>query len=121
MSDLIQRLRRTYRKEYAPTGSMTGSIANYGRQFPLLATEVLINPDGPAAADEIERLTAEVQRLDYNTTHTCWDECPRLPCAQRREIEALTAQLAEARESERAADADLAHGTIADSDGDDGA
>lgn len=49
------------------------------------------------AAAEIERLTAEVQRLDYNTTHTCWDECPRLACAQRREIDALTAQLAEAQ------------------------
>ena len=50
------------------------------------------------AADEIERLTAEVKRLDYSTTHTCWDECPRVPCAQRREIEALTAQLARARQ-----------------------
>lgn len=55
------------------------------------------------AADEIERLTAEVRRLDHSTTHTCWDECPRLACAQRREIDALTAQLAVARESERAA------------------
>ena len=43
-------------------------------------------------------LTAEVQRLDYSTTHTCWDECPRLACAQRREIEALTAKLARARQ-----------------------
>jgi hypothetical protein len=50
------------------------------------------------AADRIEALTAEVQRLDYSTTHTCWDECPRLPCAQRREIEALTAR-AEAAEA----------------------
>ena len=50
------------------------------------------------AADEIERLTAEVRRLDHSTTHTCWDECPRLACAQRREIEALTAQLARARQ-----------------------
>ena len=46
----------------------------------------------------IEALTAEVRRLDYSTTHTCWDECPRLPCAQRREIEALTAR-AEAAEA----------------------
>ena len=46
------------------------------------------------AADEIERLTAEVQRLDYSTIHTCHAECPRLPCVQRREIEALTAELA---------------------------
>ena len=50
------------------------------------------------AANEIERLTAEVRRLDHSTTHTCWDECPRLACAQRREIDALTAQLAEAQQ-----------------------
>ena len=50
------------------------------------------------AADRIEILTAEVQRLDYSTTHTCWDECPRVPCAQRREIEALTTQLARAKQ-----------------------
>ena len=50
------------------------------------------------AADEIERLTAEVKRLDHSTIHTCWDECPRLACVQRREIEALTAKLAHARQ-----------------------
>ena len=50
------------------------------------------------AADEIEALTAEVKRLDYITTHTCWDECPRLACVQRREIERLTAQLAKAQQ-----------------------
>lgn len=68
------------------------------------------NADGQmvdALLDRIEALTAEVRRLDYSTIHTCWDECPRLPCAQRREIEALTAQLAEARESERAAMTEL--------------
>ena len=98
------------------------------------------------AADEIERLTAEVKRLDHSTIHTCWDECPRVACAQRREIEALTAQLAEARQTERAAvvawlrgrliyqhlitaieagehltRADPVRDTLADSDGDDGA
>ena len=76
MSDLIKRL-----------------LVNSGEAFDLLLE----------AAAEIERLTAEVKRLDYSTTHTCWDECPRVVCAQRREIEALTAQIAEARESERAA------------------
>ena len=55
------------------------------------------------ATARAEAAEAEVRRLDYSTTHTCWDECPRLPCAQRREIEVLTAQLTEARESERAA------------------
>ena len=50
------------------------------------------------AADEIERLTAEVKRLDHSSIHTCWDECPRLACAQRRELDALTAQLAVAQQ-----------------------
>ena len=46
------------------------------------------------AADRIEALTAEVRRLQYDGIHTCHAECPRLPCVQRREIEALTAELA---------------------------
>ena len=45
------------------------------------------------AADRIEALTAEVQRLTYDGIHTCHAECPRLPCTLRREIEALTAEL----------------------------
>lgn len=57
--DLVQRLRRTYRKEYAPTGSMCGDISNRLRPFPILATEVLFNPDGAAAADCIEQLERE--------------------------------------------------------------
>ena len=89
MSDLIERLRQLA----SNTGKMT-----WVNDLPMPATAVL-----HLAADEIERLTVEVQRLDHSTTHTCWDECPRLACAQRREIEALTAQLAEAREIERAA------------------
>ena len=65
MSDkeLVERLRRTYRKEYAPTGSSVGDISNRLRPFPILATELLFNPDGPAAADRIEALSAEVERL----------------------------------------------------------
>jgi hypothetical protein len=40
------------------------------------------------AADAIERLT-------YDGIHTCHDDCPRLPCVQRREIDALRAEVAE--------------------------
>jgi hypothetical protein len=61
--DLVQRLRRTYRKEYAPTGSTVGDISNRLRPFPILATEVLFNPDGTAAADLIEAQAAEIDRL----------------------------------------------------------
>lgn len=57
--DLVQRLRRTYRKEFAVTGSMFGDISNRLRPFPILATEVLFNPDGREAADRIEQLERE--------------------------------------------------------------
>ena len=57
--DLVQRLRRTYRKEFAVTGSTVGDISNRLRPFPILATEVLFNPDGTAAADRIEQLERE--------------------------------------------------------------
>lgn len=46
-------------------------------------------------AAEVERLRAEVQRLDIAGTHTCHDDCPKLPCVQRREIERLRAELAD--------------------------
>ena len=42
---------------------------------------------------EVERLRAEVQRLDIAGTHSCHDDCPKLPCAQRREIERLKRDL----------------------------
>ena len=61
--DLVQRLRRTYRKEYAPTGSICGDNSNKPFPFPILAAEVLFNPDGAAAADRIEALEAEIERL----------------------------------------------------------
>ena len=61
--DLVQRLRRTYRKEYAPTGSMCGDNSNKPFPFPILATEVPVNPDGHEAADRIEALQAENARL----------------------------------------------------------
>lgn len=60
--DLVQRLRRTYRKEYAPTGSIAGDISNRLRPFPILATEVLFNPDGREAADRIEAQAAEISK-----------------------------------------------------------
>ena len=61
--DLVKRLRRTYRKEYAPTRSMCGDNSNKPFPFPILATEVPVNPDGHEAADRIEALTAENERL----------------------------------------------------------
>ena len=61
--DLVQRLRRTYRKEYAVTGSMFGDISNRLRPFPILAAEVPFNPDGREAADRIEAQAAEIERL----------------------------------------------------------
>ena len=58
------------------------------------------NPHVAEASQTIKSLTAraeaaeaEVQRLTYNGIHTCHAECPRLPCVQRREIEALTKAL----------------------------
>lgn len=81
MSDeLVERLRQLANN----TGKMT-----WVNDLPMPATAVL-----HLAADRIEALTAEVQRLTYDGIHTCHAECPRLPCVQRREIEALTAELA---------------------------
>ena len=68
--DLVQRLRRTYLKEYAPTGSMVGDISNRLRPFPILATKVLFNPDGREAADRIETLQADNARLRLWLYHT---------------------------------------------------
>ena len=47
----------------------------------------------------IAELEGEVKRLDLNGIHTCHDECQRLPCAQRREIDALKADNAKLREA----------------------
>jgi len=50
--------------------------------------------DGLAiGADRIEALQAQVDRLTYDSIHTCHDDCPRLPCVQRREIEGLRADV----------------------------
>jgi hypothetical protein len=53
----------------------------------------LHNPDGPEAADAIEALLAEIKWLTYDGIHTCHDDCPRLPCVQRREIDGLRADV----------------------------
>ena len=45
------------------------------------------------AADAIEGLQAEIERLTFDGIHTCHDDCPRLPCVQRREIDGLRAVL----------------------------
>jgi hypothetical protein len=45
-----------------------------------------------AAADALEAMAGEVERLTTNGIHSCWEECPRLPCVQGREIRALTAE-----------------------------
>ncbi len=45
------------------------------------------------AADAIEALQAQVERLTFDSIHTCHDDCPRLPCVQRREIEGLRAEI----------------------------
>ena len=51
--------------------------------------------DAPATA--LEALAGEVERLTINGIHSCWEECPRLPCVQGREIRALKAELAALR------------------------
>jgi predicted RNase H-like nuclease (RuvC/YqgF family) len=38
---------------------------------------------------EVEHLKKEVERRSYDGIHTCHDECQRVPCRQRREIEHL--------------------------------
>jgi hypothetical protein len=65
------------------------------------------------AANEIERLSAELERRKYDRIHTCHAECQREACVLRREVDALRAQLAR--------DANPVCGTLGDSDGDDGA
>lgn len=61
--DLVQRLRRTYRKEFAATGSMFGDTSNRLRPFPILATEVLFNPDGRDAAAMARHMALTVAKI----------------------------------------------------------
>lgn len=74
--DLVQRLRRTYRKEFPVTGSMIADNSNRLRPFPILAAEVPFNPDGREAADRIEAQAAEIERL--NKSAECLAESRRL-------------------------------------------
>jgi hypothetical protein len=100
------------------------------------------------ATARAEAAEAELERRKYDRVHTCHAECQRKACVLRREVDALRAELAEARASERAvlvawlrlpnhrayhplADAieagehltraDPVRFTLGDSDGDDGA
>ncbi|NBW20451.1 MAG: hypothetical protein EBR82_72030 [Caulobacteraceae bacterium] len=47
------------------------------------------------AADRIEALEREVERLTTNGTHSCHDQCQRVPCVQGREIRRLQEALKE--------------------------
>jgi hypothetical protein len=42
-----------------------------------------------AQAAEIDCLEKELERRSYDGIHTCHDECPRVACRQRRQIEQL--------------------------------
>lgn len=45
------------------------------------------------AADRIEALEGEVERLTTNGIHTCHDNCRRFPCVQGREIRRLEGEV----------------------------
>ena len=89
--DLVQRLRRTYRKEFPVTGSMIADNSNRLRPFPILAAEVPFNPDGHEAAERIEAQAAEIERLrehlisaldTLKDAEVCDDNCG--PCNEAR-------------------------------------
>lgn len=63
--DLVKRLR-------ADNGTLSGLIEG-ARQ----------------AADRIEELERKVERLTYDGIHTCSDQCERIVCVLRRQIEEL--------------------------------
>lgn len=92
--DLVQRLRRTYRKEFPVTGSMIADNSNRLRPFPILATEVPFNPDGREAADRIQAQAAEIERL--NKSAECLAESRRLAVKDVAELEAEIERLREA-------------------------
>lgn len=67
-SDLVERLRRTYRKEYVPTGSSVANPLDRLRPFPIAAVDLYHNPDGPEAADRIKQLEAALRIIVRETT-----------------------------------------------------
>jgi hypothetical protein len=76
MDDLIERLRKRANTYTWDSATFYISDAETMRQ----------------AADEIERLTAEVERRKYDGIHTCHAECQREACVLRREVDALRAE-----------------------------
>ena len=92
--DLVRRLRRTYRKKFAATGSMFADNSNRLCPFPILETEVLFNPDGREAADRIQAQAAEIERL--NKSAECLAETRRLAVKDVAELEAEIERLREA-------------------------
>lgn len=58
------------------------------------------------AADRIEALEGEVERLTVNGIHTCHDKCQRLPCVQGREIRRLEGEVEKLRKLLNAAEKD---------------
>ena len=58
---LIERLRRTYPDYYNPAQASTGTATPTSM---LVVREKLFNPDGPEAADHIEKLEADKARLN---------------------------------------------------------
>ena len=55
-------------------------------------TSMALADELKSAIDALEAMAGEVERLTTNGIHSCWEECPRLPCAQGREIRALIAE-----------------------------
>ena len=96
MSDLTQRLR-----EHA---ALHGEIAKFSDEQAQWARDLL------AAANYIDN--DEVKGI-----HSCHDNCQRLECVQRREIERLRRELAEARKAREDAEQLMRDGWIEVADG----
>ena len=73
---------------YHPLGSLAG---------PEVAMMVLAS-DYDALMAENARLKQQVEQLTVNGVHTCHDECQRVACVLRREVEKLKAERDEAHD-----------------------